>query len=306
MTKMKQLKDANDQNIYPVTHEKAVMDSNGESIASKINLINLKIENMNNNIPMGNNNHSYTVNTSANLKLGYNNILADEQELILPEVDDNFVSVVNLFVEVNNKEKKVYFNTDDIYWEQEPYFDKLGIYRIRLERSLTKWIGSYVYCVSNNPENNPSYLKIKEKLTKNNYDGIFQIVDSEVNENEDIAVILNRKYNWGSKVKVYYYVSEKFYWLNTEKVENGIIQFKSCGAGVYFVALDTAPLYDTDAMELIYSDEFKGNGDIDHSRWTREVHEAGWTNDEAQYYTDRIDNSYIENDKLVIKAIKEA
>nr|DAW63471.1 MAG TPA: hypothetical protein [Caudoviricetes sp.] len=306
MTKMKQLKDANDQNIYPVTHEKAVMDSNGESIASKINLINLKIENMNNNIPMGNNNHSYTVNTSANLKLGYNNILADEQELILPEVDDNFVSVVNLFVEVNNKEKKVYFNTDDIYWEQEPYFDKLGIYRIRLERSLTKWIGSYVYCVSNNPENNPSYLKIKEKLTKNNYDGIFQIVDSEVNENEDIAVILNRKYNWGSKVKVYYYVSEKFYWLNTEKVENGIIKFKSCGAGVYFVALDTAPLYDTDAMELIYSDEFNGNGDIDHSRWTREVHEAGWTNDEAQYYTDRIDNSYIENDKLVIKAMKEA
>ncbi len=90
MTKMKQLKDSNDQNIYPVTHEKAVMDSNGESIASKINLINLKIENMNNNIPMGNNNHSYTVNTSANLKLGYNNILADEQELILPEVDDNF------------------------------------------------------------------------------------------------------------------------------------------------------------------------------------------------------------------------
>ncbi len=78
-----------------------------------------------------------------------------------------FVSIVNLFVEVNNKEKKVYFNTDDIYWEQEPYFDKLGIYRIRLERSLTKWIGSYVYCVSNNPENNPSYLKIKEKLTKN-------------------------------------------------------------------------------------------------------------------------------------------
>ena len=306
MTKMKQLKDSNDQNIYPVTHEKAVMDSNGESIASKINLINLKIENMNNNIPMGNNNHSYTANTSANLKLGYNNILADEQELILPEVDENFVSVVNLFVEVNNKEKRVYFNTDDIYWEQEPYFDELGIYRIRLERSLTKWIGSYVCCVSNNPENNPSYLKIKEKLTKNNYDGIFQIVDSEVNENEDITVILNRKYNWGSKIKVYYYIDEKFYWLNTEKVKNGIIEFKSCGAGVYFVALDTAPLYDADAMELIYCDEFdSGDGDIDHNKWEREVHEAGWTNEEAQSYTDRIANSYIEDGKLVIKAMKE-
>ena len=305
MTKMKQLKDSNNQNIYPITHEKAVMDSNGESIASKINLINLKIENMNNNIPIGNNNHSYTVNTSANLELGYNNILADEQELILPEVNDNLISVINLFVEVNNKEKKVYFNTGDIYWEQEPYFDKLGIYRIRLERSFNKWIGSYVYCVSNNPENNPSYSKIKEKLTKNNYNEIFQVVDSEINENEDITVILNRKYNWGSKVKVYYYINEKFYWLNTEKVENGIIKFKSCGVGVYFVALDTAPLYDTDAMELIYYDEFEDNGDIDHNKWEREVHEAGWTNEEAQSYTDRIDNSYIKDGKLVIKAMKE-
>lgn len=306
MTKMKQLKDSNDQNIYPVTHEKAVMDSNGESIANKINLINLKIENMNNNIPIGNTNHSYTINTSTNLKLGYNNITANEQELILPDVNDNVISVIELFVEVNNEEKKVYFNIGDIYWDNEPYFDKLGIYRIRLERSFNKWIGSYVYCTSNNPENNPSYLKIKTKLTKNNYNGIFQIVDNEVAENEDVTVFLNRKYNWGNKVKVYYYIGEKFYWLNTEKVKNKTVKFKSNGAGVYFIALDNAPIYDVDAMELVYSDDFEGNGDINHSRWTREVHEAGWTNDELQYYTDRIDNSYIEDGKLVIKAMKEA
>jgi len=58
--------------------------------------------------------------------------------------------------------------------------------------------------------------------------------------------------------------------------------------------------------DLVWSDEFNGT-DIDMSKWSYEVGTGnwGWGNNESQYYTDRSDNSYISNGKLVIEALLE-
>ncbi len=55
---------------------------------------------------------------------------------------------------------------------------------------------------------------------------------------------------------------------------------------------------------LVWSDEFETSV-IDTDKWGYDVGGAGWGNQEAQYYTDRIDNSRIENGCLVIEAKKE-
>ncbi|MBS2213876.1 family 16 glycosylhydrolase [Carboxylicivirga mesophila] len=64
------------------------------------------------------------------------------------------------------------------------------------------------------------------------------------------------------------------------------------------------PVYD----QLVWSDEFDGNGDIDQGKWFRQYQlpiGGGWYNGEVQHYTNRPDNSYIENGVLKIVAKKE-
>ncbi len=56
--------------------------------------------------------------------------------------------------------------------------------------------------------------------------------------------------------------------------------------------------------ELVWGDEFNGT-DISTDNWRWELGGNGWGNQESQYYTDRRDNSYIENGDLVIVAKKE-
>lgn len=56
--------------------------------------------------------------------------------------------------------------------------------------------------------------------------------------------------------------------------------------------------------ELVWQDEFAGAA-IDTGKWEHEVNARGGGNNELQYYTARPENSYIEDGKLVIKAIKE-
>jgi beta-glucanase (GH16 family) len=56
--------------------------------------------------------------------------------------------------------------------------------------------------------------------------------------------------------------------------------------------------------QLVWSDEFNITS-LDLNSWTREVGGHGWGNNELQYYTDREDNSYLQDGKLIIKAIKE-
>jgi beta-glucanase (GH16 family) len=57
---------------------------------------------------------------------------------------------------------------------------------------------------------------------------------------------------------------------------------------------------------LVWNDEFEDSF-IDNSKWNFEIGTGnwGWGNGESQFYTDNSDNAYIENGKLVIKAINE-
>jgi beta-glucanase (GH16 family) len=57
---------------------------------------------------------------------------------------------------------------------------------------------------------------------------------------------------------------------------------------------------------MVWSDEFAGE-QIDQSKWDYDIGTGsnGWGNNELQYYTDRTDNVYLSEGKLVIQAIKE-
>lgn len=65
--------------------------------------------------------------------------------------------------------------------------------------------------------------------------------------------------------------------------------------------------------QLVWSDEFDGS-EVDASKWTYEIGDGcdrgpdlcGWGNNELQYYTDREQNAFISDGKLVIQSIKES
>lgn len=67
-----------------------------------------------------------------------------------------------------------------------------------------------------------------------------------------------------------------------------------------------APAKET-AWTLVWSDEFNGpNGSpVDRSKWVFETGGGGWGNQELEYYTDRTENAYLHDGKLVIKARAE-
>jgi beta-glucanase (GH16 family) len=58
---------------------------------------------------------------------------------------------------------------------------------------------------------------------------------------------------------------------------------------------------------LVWSDEFNGpdGSAVDPNKWSFDIGGSGWGNGEWQYYTDRTDNAYVEDEALVIKAQKE-
>lgn len=55
---------------------------------------------------------------------------------------------------------------------------------------------------------------------------------------------------------------------------------------------------------ILWSDEFEGTA-LDLSKWTYETGNTGWGNNEYQYYTNRKDNTYIQDGVLHIAAKKE-
>lgn len=58
--------------------------------------------------------------------------------------------------------------------------------------------------------------------------------------------------------------------------------------------------------QLVWSDEFDGS-EIDTSKWTYDIGDWGWGNNELQYYTaNRTENARVEEGNLVIEAIKNA
>lgn len=64
------------------------------------------------------------------------------------------------------------------------------------------------------------------------------------------------------------------------------------------------PVFD----HLVWADEFETNGAIDSNNWhhqTQLPNGTGWYNNEIQHYTNRQDNSYVDNGLLIINAKKE-
>lgn len=61
---------------------------------------------------------------------------------------------------------------------------------------------------------------------------------------------------------------------------------------------------ETSDWKIIWSDEFNETK-INRNNWTYDIGAQGWGNKELEYYTDRSDNSWIEDGNLIIKAQKE-
>ena len=58
-------------------------------------------------------------------------------------------------------------------------------------------------------------------------------------------------------------------------------------------------------QDLVYADEFNTDGAVNSSDWFQEVvppNSWGWHNGEFQHYTNRLDNSYVQDGKLHIVA----
>jgi beta-glucanase (GH16 family) len=83
-----------------------------------------------------------------------------------------------------------------------------------------------------------------------------------------------------------------------------VLLLSTLSAGAAYAAEDKAAKAD---WILVWSDEFDGaNGTpADSAKWRHEIGGGGWGNDELEYYTDRIENSFQENGNLVIRAVKE-
>ena len=58
-------------------------------------------------------------------------------------------------------------------------------------------------------------------------------------------------------------------------------------------------------LVMVWWDEFNYSGAPDTSKWGYDVGAGGWGNNEEQYYTDQLNNSYVENGDLHIEALKE-
>lgn len=62
---------------------------------------------------------------------------------------------------------------------------------------------------------------------------------------------------------------------------------------------------DGDEWEVVWSDEFDGEGLVDESKWTYDIGNWGWGNNELQYYTEkRLENARQEDGNLIIEARK--
>lgn len=66
-------------------------------------------------------------------------------------------------------------------------------------------------------------------------------------------------------------------------------------------------LQDISRWKLVWSDEFnQTDGSIpDPGKWTFQTGGDGWGNDELEYYTDSVNNGFVENGHLIIRAVKE-
>jgi len=69
---------------------------------------------------------------------------------------------------------------------------------------------------------------------------------------------------------------------------------------------DTTPNDKIEGWNLIWSDEFNGEGTADSSKWDYRIWNPGKVNDELQAYTDRLENSRQEDGHLTITALNDS
>ncbi|MFI3239580.1 MAG: glycoside hydrolase family 16 protein [Bacteroidales bacterium] len=81
--------------------------------------------------------------------------------------------------------------------------------------------------------------------------------------------------------------------------QSGTVVFASANVELTITLEEEPPSY-----QLIWSDEFDGT-EIDTNSWGYDVGGTGWGNSELQYYTDRSENSRIEDGTLIIDVLKE-
>jgi beta-glucanase (GH16 family) len=74
---------------------------------------------------------------------------------------------------------------------------------------------------------------------------------------------------------------------------------------LFFIILLDKSLYSQPNWQLVWSDEFDSTS-LNTDYWTRETGGHGWGNNELEYYTGREDNSYLQDGKLIIKAMEES
>lgn len=79
----------------------------------------------------------------------------------------------------------------------------------------------------------------------------------------------------------------------------------SSSSAVLSSSSDAPSLVDTPAdPTAFWSDEFQGDA-LDITKWSYEIGNSGWGNNEFQYYTDRTDNAFVKDGFLHIVAKKE-
>ena len=54
--------------------------------------------------------------------------------------------------------------------------------------------------------------------------------------------------------------------------------------------------------KLVFCEEFDYEGKPDSSKWVHEIGGKKWGNKELQFYTDKLDNSFVQNNRLTIRA----
>lgn len=72
-----------------------------------------------------------------------------------------------------------------------------------------------------------------------------------------------------------------------------------------FAVLASVGAASAQEWEVVWSDEFDTDGAPDPARWNYDIGGNGWGNQESQLYTNRRENSRVENGVLVIEARKE-
>jgi beta-glucanase (GH16 family) len=91
-----------------------------------------------------------------------------------------------------------------------------------------------------------------------------------------------------------------------------LVSFASCSSDTSDV-IETCPTStDLEGYSLIWSDEFDGDV-LDESKWSYDLGDGcdqgeglcGWGNNELEFYTDRTENVFLDDGKLVIRAIRE-